>query len=27
MRRTVRDVMTSEPWTIDARTSLEDTAH
>jgi CBS domain-containing protein len=27
MRRTVRDVMMPEPWTIDARTSLEDTAH
>jgi CBS domain-containing protein len=27
MAKTVRDVMMPEPWTIDARTSLEETAH
>ena len=25
--KTVRDVMMPEPWTIDAKTSLQDTAH
>jgi CBS domain-containing protein len=27
MVKTVRDVMMPEPWTVDARTSLEETAH